>query len=168
MGTLRLRHPELYKDPVYLDLISRLAANVRRLRADRGWTQEEAADRCGMATLVFQTAEGGRKNFTGTVVARLCKGFGVDVRDLFAPAAPLARRKPGRPRKAPTTTPPAEVTRAQVARDEPPDLAPQVERTRGELSLDPSQPSDAELEADDQKIRVGAEPTARDHDGEGR
>ena len=72
-----------------------------------------------MATLVLQTVEGGRKNFTGTVISRLCKGFGVDVREFFAPAAPLARSKPGRPRKArpeeaadtPTTTavPPASV-----------------------------------------------------------
>lgn len=99
MGTQRLRHPELYLDPVYLDLIARLAANTRRLRAERNWTQEEAAEHCNVATVVFQTVEGGRKNFTGTVVARLCKGFGVDVRELFEPAPPLARKKPGRPSK---------------------------------------------------------------------
>lgn len=99
MGTQRLRNPELYENPVYLDLIARLAANTRRLRAERGWTQEQAAERCSMATLVLQTVESGRKNFTGTVVARLCQGFGVDVREFFAPAAPLARRNPGRPQK---------------------------------------------------------------------
>jgi transcriptional regulator with XRE-family HTH domain len=166
VGTLRLRNPELYKDLVYLDLISRLAANVRRLRAVRGWTQEEAADRCGMATLVLQTAEGGRKNFTGTVVARLCKGFGVDVRDLFAPAAPLAQRKPGRPQKA-LPTAPEEVTQAEVAPDEPPDLVLQTE-PGGEPSAAPSQRSNIELKADDPRTGFGAGATAPEHDGEGR
>ncbi len=99
MGTKKLRNPTLYTRPTYRDLLARLAANTRRLREARGWTQAEAAERCDMAVYVLQTVESGRANFTGTVVARLCEGFEVDVRELFAPAAPLANRKRGRPRK---------------------------------------------------------------------
>lgn len=98
MGTKKLRNPALYTRPTYRDLLARLAANTRRLREARGWTQAEAAEHCDMAVYVLQTVEGGRANFTGTVVARLCEGFEVDVRELFAPAAPLAKRKRGRPR----------------------------------------------------------------------
>ena len=103
MGTKKLRNPTLYTRPTYRDLLARLAANTRRLREARGWTQAEAAERCDMAVYVLQTVEGGRANFTGTVVARLCEGFEVDVRELFEPAAPLAKRNRGRPRKSKPT-----------------------------------------------------------------
>ncbi len=83
--------------PTYLDLLARLAANVRRLREERGWTQAVAAERCDMAVYVLQTVEAGRSNFTGTVISRLCDGLGVDVKVLFEPAAPLAKRPRGRP-----------------------------------------------------------------------
>ena len=52
-----------------------------------------------MAVYVLQTVEGGRANFTGTVLAQLCDGLGVPVEELLKPAAPLAPRKRGRPRK---------------------------------------------------------------------
>lgn len=105
MGTKKLRNPTLYTRPTYRDLLARLAANTRRLREARGWTQAEAAERCDMAVYVLQTVESGRANFTGTVVARLCEGFEVDVRELFEPATPLAKRKRGRP---PKNEPPGE------------------------------------------------------------
>jgi hypothetical protein len=94
MGARTKRNAALYSRPSYLDLISRLAANTRRLRAEREWTQAEASERCEMATFVYQTVEAGRENFSGTLIARLVDGFGVDVRELLAPAAPLARRAP--------------------------------------------------------------------------
>lgn len=100
MGARTKRNAALYTRPSYLDLIARLAANTRRLRAERGWTQAEAAEHCEMATFVYQTVEAGRENFTGTLVARLVDGFGVDVRDLFSPASPLAR-----PPRGPQTPP---------------------------------------------------------------
>jgi|JI10StandDraft_1071094.scaffolds.fasta_scaffold428275_1 transcriptional regulator with XRE-family HTH domain len=98
----RSKRADLYEKPTYLDLLARLAANVRRLREERGWTQAVAAERCDMAVYVLQTVEAGRSNFTGTVISRLCDGLGVDVKVLFEPAAPLAKRPRGRPgRSAP-------------------------------------------------------------------
>jgi transcriptional regulator with XRE-family HTH domain len=84
----RQRRPERaeqYESASYRDLQSRLAASVRHLREARGWTQEEAAHRCGMTTRLFQRVEGEDVNLTFTSLARLCDGFEVDVVQLLKP-----------------------------------------------------------------------------------
>lgn len=73
-----------YESPTYRDLVDRVARAVHRLRAKRGWTQEEAAHRCGMSTRLFQQIESGESNLTFTTVARLCEGLEVDVSTLVA------------------------------------------------------------------------------------
>jgi transcriptional regulator with XRE-family HTH domain len=97
----RSREPQ-YASPRYTDLLARLAANVRRIRSERGWSQEATAARCGdMSTYLFQLVESGTTNPTATTLARLCDGFDLDVVALLAPvAAPLAARTGRRPRRA--------------------------------------------------------------------
>lgn len=91
----RKRRPERaeqYESDAYRELQRRLAAAVRRLREEKGWTQEEAAHRCGMTTRLYQRVEGEEVNLTFTSLARLCEGFGVDVARLLKPLKrPLAR-----------------------------------------------------------------------------
>ncbi len=80
------RRPQ-YEDPTYLDLLGRLSANLRRLRDERGWTLEQAAERCQIESYQYlQAIEAKRQNATMTTLARLCKGFGVTMAELFGPA----------------------------------------------------------------------------------
>jgi transcriptional regulator with XRE-family HTH domain len=74
----------LYESPVYKDLQMRLAANVRRIRTGKGWTQEEAAHRCSMPLRLYQGVEGGTANTTLVTIARLVEGLEVDAADLLA------------------------------------------------------------------------------------
>ena len=87
-----------YERPAFTDLKARLAANVRGLRQQRSWTQEEAADRTRMATPLFQRVEAGATNATLITIAKLCEGFSVEAGRLFAPepgsASPRASVKP--------------------------------------------------------------------------
>ena len=91
-----------YETPEYRELLARVAANTRRLRDATGASQEEAAHLCGeMPTRLYQMVESGLTNVTATTLGRLCVGFGVDIVALVAPAAPMAKRKRGRPKKTP-------------------------------------------------------------------
>ncbi|WP_084737932.1 helix-turn-helix domain-containing protein [Cystobacter ferrugineus] len=85
--TRRPERAEQYESAAYRELQARLATAVRRLREERGWTQEEAAHRCGMTTRLFQRVEGADVNLTFTSLARLCEGFGVDVVQLLKSSA---------------------------------------------------------------------------------
>ena len=82
-----------YERPGFRELTARLASNVRLLREERAWTQEEAAERARMATPLLQRVEAGATNATLITVAKLCDGFEVDVRRLFAPVLKGAARR---------------------------------------------------------------------------
>lgn len=86
-----------YESPLYRELVTRFTTNLRQLREARGWTQEEAGDRCGMVMQQFQRIEAGKMNLTFTTLARVAGGFEVD------PVALLALVKS---EGAPETAPP--------------------------------------------------------------
>ncbi len=75
---------EQYKSASYRELLGRLGANARRARTARKWTQEEAAEHCGLALQHYQRIEGGKDNLTMTTVARLVDGLELDATRLFA------------------------------------------------------------------------------------
>ena len=90
----------LYASPTYRVVLARIAANLRRLREARGWTQEECAGRCGeIAPALLRRIEAGGTNVTALTLARLCDGLEVDGEEFLRPALPLPKRRPGRPRK---------------------------------------------------------------------
>lgn len=60
-----------------MDIRARLGVNVRRLRAEKGWSQEEYADRAGIHRTYVSDIERGRRNPTVTVVEKLAKPLGV-------------------------------------------------------------------------------------------
>ena len=93
----------LYESPTYLALLARIAANPRRLREARGWTQEECAGRCGqLAPALLRRIEAGvgrgKGNVTTLTLARLCDGLELDGDEFLRTAPPLPKRRPGRPR----------------------------------------------------------------------
>lgn len=71
-----------------------LATNLRRFRTERGWTQERAAERCGMIWQNYQELEAEGRNITLLTLVRLAIGFGVEVPALLVPAQPGAKSRP--------------------------------------------------------------------------
>lgn len=94
----RLPH---YESPAFRSLIARFTSNLRRLRAARGWTQEQAGEHCGLAMQQYQRTESGSVNLTFTTLARIAEGFGVDVAELFAPADVSLTADPASSRQKP-------------------------------------------------------------------
>ena len=60
-----------------MDICTRLGRNVRRLREEKGWSQEDYADRAGIHRTYVADIERGRRNPTVTVVEKLAKPFGI-------------------------------------------------------------------------------------------
>lgn len=83
MRQRRAERAAQYESAAYSAIQARLAGNVEHLRDQKGWTQEEAAHRCEMATRQYQHVEHGTANVTLTTLARLAEGFEVDVEALF-------------------------------------------------------------------------------------
>jgi transcriptional regulator with XRE-family HTH domain len=72
---------------------------VAELRRARGLTQEQFAERLGIAANALQRIELGMQNLTIRSLVRLANGLGVPLAMLFeAPASRAVR--PGRPRSA--------------------------------------------------------------------
>jgi transcriptional regulator with XRE-family HTH domain len=60
-----------------MDVRQRLAANLRRLRHEKGWSQEEFAFQAGIHRTYVSDLERGARNPTITVVERLAMPLGV-------------------------------------------------------------------------------------------
>jgi transcriptional regulator with XRE-family HTH domain len=58
-----------------VDIRLRLATNLRRLRTERGWSQEEYADRAGIHRTYVSDLERGARNPTITVIGKLAAPF---------------------------------------------------------------------------------------------
>jgi transcriptional regulator with XRE-family HTH domain len=67
-----------------VDVRARLGRNVRRLRAERGWSQEDYADRAGIHRTYVSDIERGRRNPTITILEKLAKPLGVEAGSLLA------------------------------------------------------------------------------------
>ncbi|QGN54176.1 helix-turn-helix domain-containing protein [Novosphingobium sp. Gsoil 351] len=60
-----------------MDIRQRLGRNVRRLREEKGWSQEDYADRAGIHRTYVSDIERGKRNPTVTVVEKLAGPLGV-------------------------------------------------------------------------------------------
>ncbi len=67
-----------------MDIRRQLARNLKRLRTERGWSQEELADLAGLHRTYVSGVERGVRNPTITIVAALAKALGVPPVELLA------------------------------------------------------------------------------------
>jgi putative transcriptional regulator len=61
----------------------RVARSVKQLRAARGWSQEQLAERVGNTEKHISLVESGKVNVGIDVLAKIATQFAVDVTDLF-------------------------------------------------------------------------------------
>lgn len=73
----------LYDGESYRQLLATLAVNLRRLREQREWTQEQAAERCELSLIQYARVETRKTNVTFVTLARLADGFGVSPAQLL-------------------------------------------------------------------------------------
>lgn len=71
----------------------RFRKRLRQLRKLRGWTQEQAAEACGIGYKLYQLYELGIKENPGLLnLEKISRGFGLDVSELLAPDMPKVKR----------------------------------------------------------------------------
>ena len=66
------------------DLKEIVATNVRRLRRDKGWTQEDLADRVGLSARYIGQNERAQASMTVSVLGQIAYAFKVDAAELVA------------------------------------------------------------------------------------
>ncbi|MFC6487690.1 helix-turn-helix domain-containing protein [Nitratireductor sp. GCM10026969] len=66
-----------------MDVIDRLSRNLRRLRQQKGWSQEEFAFHAGIHRTYVSDLERGARNPTVTVVDKLAKALEVKLGELL-------------------------------------------------------------------------------------
>ena len=74
----------LYEGRTYKRVVRALAKNMKRLRAERGWTQEVASEACGLGVRALQALELGERNVTLVTLSQVADGFGVSVGALLS------------------------------------------------------------------------------------
>jgi transcriptional regulator with XRE-family HTH domain len=67
-----------------------LARKLRVLRAERGWTLNQAAERAGVQPETISDAEHGKRRPYTPTLTKIAKGYGVPVEDLLKEPIPLA------------------------------------------------------------------------------
>jgi transcriptional regulator with XRE-family HTH domain len=67
-----------------MDIRRQLARNLKRLRTEKGWSQEELADQAGLHRTYVSGVERGVRNPTITIVATLAKALGVPPSELLS------------------------------------------------------------------------------------
>ena len=66
-----------------VEIQRRLGARIRKLRLERGWTQDEFADLSGLHRAQVGAFENGRMNITLASLHLLAQTFGMRIIDLF-------------------------------------------------------------------------------------
>jgi transcriptional regulator with XRE-family HTH domain len=89
------------------------AGRLRELREAAGLTQEQLAERAGMAWRTVTHLEGGDRKPTWETVLALCRALGTEVGEFAREPAGRPEPRRGRPRKAAPTAPAPKKTRGR-------------------------------------------------------
>jgi transcriptional regulator with XRE-family HTH domain len=72
---------------------TRFKNRLRELREQRGWTQEKAAEVCGVGYKLYQLYELGIKQNPGLItLEKIASGYGLDISELLGPVLPKGKR----------------------------------------------------------------------------
>lgn len=66
-----------------MDVRRRVGLNLQRIRRDKGLSQEELADRSSVHQTYLSGVEGGKRNPSIAVLARIAKALNIDAEELF-------------------------------------------------------------------------------------
>jgi transcriptional regulator with XRE-family HTH domain len=77
---MKQKHPQLIK----------LGEQIRNLRKNKGFSQEEFADKVGLDRSYMGGIERGERNIATINLIRIAKALGVEVGDLFPPIKKLS------------------------------------------------------------------------------
>lgn len=66
-----------------MDIRRTLGANLKRLRAAKGWSQEEYAFEAGIHRTYVSDIERGARNPTILILEKLARPFGIDAHELI-------------------------------------------------------------------------------------
>jgi transcriptional regulator with XRE-family HTH domain len=67
------------------DIRKEFGARIRQIRNDRGWSQEELADRAGLHRTYIGSVERGEQNLSLVNIERLAVTLSVSLAELFSP-----------------------------------------------------------------------------------
>lgn len=66
-----------------MDIRKKFGKRLRQLREERGWSQEEFADRAGLHRTYVSAVERGVRNPTLSVLERIAKAMGVSLAEML-------------------------------------------------------------------------------------
>lgn len=66
-----------------MDAVERFGANVRKARLARGWTQEDLAEKTGLATVQVSRIERGKREVRLTTLVRLVRALDLPPAELL-------------------------------------------------------------------------------------
>ena len=66
-----------------MDIRQQVGLNVKRMRREKGWSQEELADRCGLHRTYISGVERGIRNPTVLVLVKIASTLEAEAADLL-------------------------------------------------------------------------------------
>ena len=67
-----------------MDIREQVGINVKRLRREKGWSQEDLADECGLHRTYISGVERGIRNPTVLVIDKIARTLGVEAAEMLS------------------------------------------------------------------------------------